>query len=133
MKTRKIVLTLQERIFVTEQYFAHKSYKTVSEMFQAKFSGENVPNKSTISRIIAKFRQYGTVSNLPHNREKTELTPCVLATVLSELAPNDPGTSKSLGQVVSEHHNEGFSYGTTHHTMEALGLNPHRVRVVHEL
>ncbi len=58
---RKIVLTLQERIFVTKQCFAHKSYKTVSEMFQAEFPGKDVPKKSIISRISAKFRQHGTV------------------------------------------------------------------------
>ncbi len=103
MKTCKMVLTIQERIFVTEQYFTHKSYKTVSEMFQAKFPGKDVPNKSTMSRIIAKFRQHGNVCNLPHNREKTALTQRLLATVFSELEPNDPGTSKSLRQVVCEH------------------------------
>ncbi len=50
-----MALILRERIFVTEQYFAHKSYKTVSEMFQAKFPGKDVPNKSTMSHIITKF------------------------------------------------------------------------------
>ncbi len=81
MKTRKIVLTLQERIFVTAQYFAHKSYKTISEMFQVKFPGKDMHNKSTMSRIIAKFHPHGTVCNLPYNREKTALTQHVLATV----------------------------------------------------
>ncbi len=56
-----MMLTLQERIFVNKQYFAHKLYKTVSEMFQVKFVGKDVPNKSTMSRIIAKFYQHGTV------------------------------------------------------------------------
>ncbi len=96
-----MVLTLQERIFVTEQYSAHKSYKTVSKKFQAKFPGKDEPNKSTMSCIIAKFRQHDTVCNLPHDREKTALTPRVLATVSCELAPNDPETSKSLCQVVN--------------------------------
>ncbi len=111
----------------------HKSYKTVSEMFQAKFPGKGVPNKSAMSCIIAKFRQCGTVCNLLHNREKTVLTPRVLAKVSSELAPNDPGTSKSLRQVIREHCNEGLSYGTTHHATEALGPCPYRVHIVHEL
>ncbi len=128
-----MVLTLHERIFVTKQYFAHKLYKTVSKMFQAKFSGKDVPNKSTMSRIIAKFRQHGIVCNLQRDREKTALTPRMLTTVSSELTPNDPGTSKSLCQVVHEHGNEGLSYGTTHCALEALGLHPYRVRVVHEL
>ncbi len=105
------MLTLQERIFVTEQYFAHKSYKNVSEMFQAKFPGKDMLNKSTMSYIIAKFRQHGTVCNLPHDREKTALTLHVLATVSSELAPNNPGTFKSLLQVVCKHRKEGLSYG----------------------
>ncbi len=117
-----MVLTLQERILVTEQYFTQKLYKIVSEMFQAKFPGKDVLNKSTVSRIIAIFGQHGTVCNLPHDREKTALTPCVLGTVLCELASNDPGTSKSLRQVIREHRNEGLSYGTTHHAMEALRL-----------
>ncbi len=77
--------------------------------------------------IIAKFRQHGTVCNLPHDREKTALTLCVLATVSPELAPNDPGTSRSLRQVVHEHRNEGLSYGTAHHATEAPGLHPCRV------
>ncbi len=102
-------------------------------MFQVKFPGKNVPNKSTMSRIIAKFCQHGTVCNLPHAREKTVLTPLVLATVSSELTPRDPGTSKSLGQVVRKHLNEGLSYGIAHCATEALELHPYRVRIVHEL
>ncbi len=128
-----MVLTLHERIFVTEQYFAHTLYKTVSEMFQAKFPGKDMPNKSTISRIIAKFCQHGTVCNLPHDKEKTALTPRVLATVSYELAPNDSGTSKSLCQVIRKHRNQVLSYGTAYCATEALGLHPYRVCVVHEL
>ncbi len=94
-------------------------------MFQAKFPGKDVPSKSTISRIIAKFCQHGTVCNLSLDREKTALTLRVLAPVSSELAPNDPGTSKSLHQVICEHRNEGLSYGTTHHAMESLKLQPY--------
>ncbi len=116
MKTRKMVLTLQERIFVTKQYLAHKLYKAVSEMFQAKFPGKDVPNMSTMSRIIAKFHQHCTVCNLPLNREKTALSPHV-ATLSSKLAPNDPATSKSLRQVVCKHHNEGSSFSTARHAM----------------
>ncbi len=128
-----MVLTLRERIFVTEQYFAHKSYKTVSEMFQAKFPGKDVSNKSTMSHIIAKFRQHGPVCNLPHNREKAALTSRVLARVSSELASNNRGISKSFCQVICEHRNEGLSYSTTHCAMEALGLHPYRVCIIHEL
>ncbi len=61
-------------------------------MFQVKFPGKDVPNKSTMSRIIAKFCQHDMVCNLPHDREKTVLTQRVSATVSSELASNDPGT-----------------------------------------
>ncbi len=43
---RKMVLTLQERIFVAEQYFTHKSYKTVSEIFQVKFPDKDVSTAS---------------------------------------------------------------------------------------
>ncbi len=128
-----MVLTLQESIFVTEQYFMHKSYKIVSEIFQAKFPGKDMPNKSTMNHIIAKFCQHVTVWNLPHDGEKTVLTPRVLATVFSELVPNDPGTSKSLCQIVRENRSEGLSYSTTHHATEALGLHPYRVRIIHEL
>ncbi len=128
-----MVLTMQERIFVTERYFGHKAYKTVSEMFRAKFPGKDIPNKSTMGRIIAKFLQRGTVCNLPNDGEKTALTSRVLAAVSSELAPNDPGTSTFFRQVVHQHRNEGLSYGTAHHITEALRLHPCRVRIVHEL
>ncbi len=100
-------------------------------MFHMKFPEKDKPNKSTVSRIVAKFHQHGTVGNLPYEREKFALTPCVLATVSSESAPNDPGTSKSLRQVVHEHRNEGLSHSATHRAMEALGL--HLYSVVHEL
>ncbi len=102
-------------------------------MFQANLLGKDVPNKSTMSRIISKFCQHGTVCNLPYDREKTALTPRALATVSSELALNDPGTSKSLHQVVHEHRNKVLSYSTTHCATEALGLHPYKVRVIHEL
>lgn len=129
-----MVLTLKERIFIVEHYFATKSYKTVLKMFKDEFPGREPPNNSSVSRIVAKFREYGTVRNLPHDREKTALTPQVLATVASELAGTTPSPStKSLRRVVLEHRNEGLTYGTAHRAVQALGLHPYRIRVVHEL
>ncbi len=101
-------------------------------MFQAMFQGKDMPNKYTMSRIIAKFRQRSTVCNLWHVREKTALTPACW----QQCRLNRCQTTQELPnfcQVVRKHRNKGLLYGTAHHATEALGLHSYRVCVIHEL
>jgi hypothetical protein len=50
-----------QQIFVVEHYLASRSYLTCQNKFRDKFPDSPVPNNSTISRIVNRFRDTGTL------------------------------------------------------------------------
>ena len=53
----------RERTLILEVYFATKSYLLVKRSFARSFPDQKVPNNSTISRLIRKFRETGCVTD----------------------------------------------------------------------
>ena len=53
----------RERTLILEEYFATKSYLLVKRLFARSFPDQKVPNNSTISRLIRKFRETGCVTD----------------------------------------------------------------------
>lgn len=60
--------SLEQRIFIISQCF-HRSDNEVKEEFQARFPGQEPPNRSTISRLRDKFQKTGCVNSL-HDKVK---------------------------------------------------------------
>jgi hypothetical protein len=49
------------RVFILEHYFASKSFAAVSEAFSNVCPDKEVPNKTTVCRVVTKFRVTGSV------------------------------------------------------------------------
>ena len=47
----------EQRVFIVEHYFSSLSYARVVNEFREKYPGDKVPNNSTITRLIALFRE----------------------------------------------------------------------------
>ena len=85
----KMVLTLQERIFIVENVLRKggKYTKEVQELFQEKFGAERLPHRNCVSALSHKFKETGSVQRnwkcsrqtqnwLPKSRYRYSLTEC---------------------------------------------------------
>jgi hypothetical protein len=53
-----------QRVFIVEHYLASRSYLSCQNEFMDTFPDSPVPNKSTISRLVNRFRGTGGVQEL---------------------------------------------------------------------
>jgi hypothetical protein len=51
-------------VFILEHYFASKSFAAVLEAFSNAYPDKIVPSKTTIHRLVTKFRGTGSVSGV---------------------------------------------------------------------
>jgi hypothetical protein len=52
----KMVYLRAERVFIIEHYFASKSFAAVREAFSNAYPDKEVPNKTTVHRLVTKFQ-----------------------------------------------------------------------------
>jgi rRNA maturation protein Rpf1 len=52
-----MVYSRAERVFILEHYFASKSFPAVREAFSSAYPDKDVPNMTTIHRLVTKFRR----------------------------------------------------------------------------
>jgi hypothetical protein len=56
-----MVYSREERVFILEHYFALKSFAVVRESFSNAYPDKEVPNKTTIHRLVTKYRETRSV------------------------------------------------------------------------
>jgi hypothetical protein len=61
-------------VFILEHYFAPKSFVAVCEAFSSAYRDREVPNKTTIHRLVTKFLDIGSVFDRKHVWRRTVLT-----------------------------------------------------------
>jgi hypothetical protein len=59
-----------QRVFIVEHYLACRSYLTCQNEFRDTYPDYPVPNKSTISRLVNRFRDTGTLHRVASNMRK---------------------------------------------------------------
>jgi transposase len=71
----------EQRVFSVEHYFASRSYARVADEFRREYPDSAVPNNSTITRIINRLRECGSVSDRKRSGRPAILTEAKLADV----------------------------------------------------
>jgi hypothetical protein len=61
-------------VFILEHYFASKSFAAVREEFSSAYPDKEVPNKTTIQRLVTEFWDTGSVCYRKHVWNPTVLT-----------------------------------------------------------
>jgi hypothetical protein len=61
-------------MFILEHYFASKSFAAVREAFCSAYPDKEVPNKTTIHRLVTKLWVTGSVCYRKHVRRRIVLT-----------------------------------------------------------
>jgi hypothetical protein len=59
-----------QRVFIVEHYLASRSYLTFKNNFRDSFADSPVPNKSTASRLVNRFRDTETLQRVASNMRK---------------------------------------------------------------
>jgi transposase len=70
-------LTVDERVFILESYLKTMSYAHCRQRFFEKFRRQE-PVKSTIAKMITKFRETGSLLDKNRNRRESVLTSEIL-------------------------------------------------------
>ena len=81
------MLTLEDKIFIVEQYALSKSVTAVRRSFRKRenwFHGKNLPSISTITNVVKTFELYGTVQDRRKNytvSKEQYLSPTIIGAI----------------------------------------------------
>ncbi len=103
-----------------------KSYADTIAAFTDKYKDAQIPNKSSISQLVKKFHETGSVMNAPKNRMRTALTP----EKVEEIGTTFSDTPHSSIRKVARRTRLASSPHTTPH---GHWKYPYRVSVLHEV
>ncbi len=119
--------TRKQCIYLIERHLATKSYAGTIAVFTTEYEDAQVPNKSSISRLVKKCCEMRSVMNAPKNRMRTMLAP----EKVEEIGATFSDTPhSSIRKVVRR---MGTSIKSTHCATRLLKLYPYRVSVLHEV
>jgi hypothetical protein len=69
-RTARMSFSQVQRVSIVEHYLASRSYLTCQNEFRDTFHDSPVPNKSTVSRLVNRFRDTGTLHRVASNMKK---------------------------------------------------------------
>jgi hypothetical protein len=115
------------RVFIVENYLASRSYLTCHNEFRDTFRDSPVPNKSTVSRLVNRFRDTGSVQDRNRSGRPSVLSDDNSDDICQTLLRSP---LKSLRQLSLQ---SGLSYGSVHKATKILKRHPYRVHFMHEL
>jgi hypothetical protein len=121
--------SISERTCILEAYFETKSYIATKDAFVLQFPHSLIPDNSTITRLVRKFRETGSVVDIKvKHREATVLTDEKITEIYSDVMENPQISTRRLAQQVSVSHTTAYKA-----MRQQLGLHPYKVSVVHQL
>jgi hypothetical protein len=100
-------LTVEEHVFILESYLQTMSYVHCRQSFFEKFRRQ-APVKSTIAKIIKKFRETGSLLDNKRNWQKSVLTPGILQDIQTAITRSP---HKCLQKLSAQ---TGISLGSAH-------------------
>jgi hypothetical protein len=105
----KMVLTLEEHVFLVECYFREGQYTAgVKEQLSKKFPETTVSNRHTVRALIEKFHETGSVCDIKRSGRPSALTEDKLLTISDSMMQSPSKSARKLSQ---QHH---IAVGTAH-------------------
>jgi hypothetical protein len=96
-----MVYSRAEHVFILEHYFASKSFTAVREAFSYAYPYKEVPNKTTVQRLVTKFRGTESVCDKCSPSDKTSETTAVSIPSSASAATAGYGCKNSVLPLVS--------------------------------
>jgi inhibitor of nuclear factor kappa-B kinase subunit alpha len=127
--------SIDERVFMVENYFSSGSSLEVVKAWQDKFPNIKPPRPQTILDVVAKFRKTGSVEDLPPIRSKIDEKFEKAQIKITDLIHANPTLSiRLLMSAVSASIGESISIGYIHKFLrEDLHLKPYKLQEYHQL
>jgi transposase len=122
-----MVFAQDQRVFVFKHYFSTQSYAECQNAFRHSFPGSVVPNRSTIKRLIERFRETRNIGEKRRSDHPSVLSNDSLEDIRARLPQS---LRKSLRKVSQQ---TGMTYGSVHRATKRFKLHPYQVQVCHEL
>jgi hypothetical protein len=116
-----------QRLFIVEHYLASRSYLICQNEFRDTFPDSPVPKKSTISRLVNRFRHTGSVQDRNRSGRPSVLSDDSLDDIRQTLLRFARKLLRKLSL------QSGLSYGSVHKATNILKFHPYCVHVMHEL
>jgi hypothetical protein len=107
-------------VFIVEHYLASRSHLTCQNEFRDTFPGSPVPNKSTISRLVNRFRETGSVQDRNRSDRPSVLSDDSLDDIRWTFLRSPRKSLRKLS-LQSE-----LSYGSVLKATKILKLHPYR-------
>lgn len=126
----KMVLSLQERIFLVEHTFRCNGEFTeeVRNRFKAAFPNSDVPHRNSVRSLIAKFRETGSVHDACRSGRDPILTDEKINNISEAMARSPNKSVRRLSDEVD------ISVGSAHNALrKTLKLHPYKISCYHEL
>jgi hypothetical protein len=108
-----------QRVFIVEHYLASRSFLTCQNEFRDTFFDSPVQNKYTISRLVNRFRDTGSVQDRSRSGRPSVLSDNSLDDICQTLLRSP---RKSLRKVSLQ---SELSYGSVHKATTILKLHPY--------
>jgi transposase len=122
-----MVFSQDQRIFILEHYFSTRSYAECQNAFRNSFPDSVVPNKSSIQRLVERFRESGSIGEKRRSGRPSVLSNDSLEDIRARLLQAPRTLLKKLSQQT------GMTYGSVQRATKSLKLHPYRVLLPHEL
>ncbi len=120
-------LTLEQRAFILEHYFRTNSYQSVINEFKKAFPRREPPNKSTIKRIVDRFREHYTVADVPRSGRPSALSAADRKQIQDRVI-EEPGTfARRISQET------GFACETMCRGRKEMGYHPYHISMLQEI
>ena len=110
--------SVTQRVFIVDTYIKKRSYKKCRSKFRTRFPGGSVPSKSTIHRLVSKFRATGSVMDKKRKRTRRVLSEETLDDIGARLEACPKMSLKQLS------HETGVSKSSVHIATKLLHLKP---------
>lgn len=90
--------SVNERLCIVEAYTRTRSFKRTREIFRERYPNTSIPAKSTVQKLIQKWRETGSVFNAKRNRLPSVQTPEAVANIQQNIIANLKKSVRNLSQ-----------------------------------
>jgi transposase len=111
-----MVFSQDQRVFILEYYFSTRSYAECQNAFRNSFPDSAVPNKSTIQRLVERFRETGSTGQKRHSGHPSVLSNDILEDIMACLLQSPRKSLRKLSQQT------GMTYGSIQRATKHLKL-----------
>jgi transposase len=114
-----------QRVFILEHYFSTRSYAECQNAFRNSFPDSVVPNKSTIQRLVERFREAGSTGKKRRSGRPSVLSNNSSEDIRTRLLQSPRKSLRKLSQQTA------MTCGYVQRATKRLKLYPYRVQVCH--